>query len=264
MDRKVSAITIADVPAVFNDDRLCELAQLATLEADADLDLFSTIVLDGVRQYAQYRLSPPPSDNEVHGHIEAVERAASREQYEDVASLLWSLSPAARAARGWLSERLTTPAWRRRGVMLPDAATLRDPTHQREACVIVRKLCTFGGEAREGRRRPNGKRSRKTLKPLLYDPTPTTRVLRREAELELVNILQYAIYQAAGREPAWTARHDSPHAAAGPLARMTKEVLRLVGAPHDADAVGLINELHKRRCEIRRRPGAHHQDELGV
>lgn len=198
-----------------------------------------------------------PSDNEVHDQIEALERAVSREQYEEVANLLESSLPAARAARDCLKERLTTPAWRRWGVTFPDVASLRDPAHQRKACEIVRQLCTRGAEIAVGRRRSStGKRSRSYIRPLLYGPTPTKHPPRRDAERELVNTLQYAIYQATGREPTWTARHDSPHAAKGPLARMTKRVLDLAGAPQHADAVGLINELNKRRRKMGWRPGA--------
>jgi hypothetical protein len=238
--KRVSAITIETVPVVFGSKRLQALAQIGRLPPGAELQVFFEGVRRGVRAYALSARNP--SRNDVHHEIEALHRAADRGEYEVVTDLLEGLSS---AARDCLIERLGRPGWR--GETLPDTASLRDPARQGRACEAVRRLCTVGGKSREGRRRPGGKRSRSTYQPLLCGPTPTRNFRRLEAELDLVLSLQDAFVRATGREPAWTAQHRSP----GPFARMTKEVLCLAGAP--GDAVGLINELHRRRLAMQRR-----------
>jgi hypothetical protein len=245
----LSLITMDGVPRRFDDACVQGLAYLVKLPTNADMEAFSKGVRNDARRYAQSVRVPTP--NEVHREIEALEKAASRGRYQKVADFLESPSPAAQAARDWLSERLRTPAERlnmptRRVTMLPDAGTLRNPSYQREACELIRQLCTRGGERQEGRVRPTGKRSCDTLRPLLYGPTPSPHFPRRAAELDLVMFLQMTVSRAGGK-PALTARHRSDHADPGPFARMAQEVLYLVGAPERADAVGLINELDRRR-----------------
>jgi hypothetical protein len=70
---------------------------------------------------------------------------------------------------------------------------------------------------------------------------------KRDAELELITCLQDAVLRATSYKYklSWTAHHEFP----GPFARMAQQVLNLVGAGH-ADAVGLINELDKRRRKM--------------
>ena len=155
MGKKVSAITIADVPVIFDDKCIERLAQIGRLPPDAKLQVFAEGVRRGVRTYTQAACLP--SRNDVHHEVEALHRAADRDEYEAVADLLGKISS---AARDCLAERLTRSSWR--GKTFPDAATLRDPAHQRRACEVVHQLCTAGGKRREGRRRPGGKRSRST------------------------------------------------------------------------------------------------------
>jgi hypothetical protein len=78
---------------------------------------------------------------------------------------------------------------------------------------------------------------------------PSTRISKREAELDLVTSLQRAFYQATGRYPPWTANYN---ALPNPFVQMVQEVLDLVRAPgaQRADAVGLINQLTKRRKKM--------------
>jgi len=242
MGKKVSAISIEEVTVVFDGKCLQDLAHMGRLPPNADLQVFAKVLHKGLRAYVQ--ASRVPSGNAVHREIKALEKAASCGKSEEVAGLLESLSP---TARDWIRERLSTPAWCKRGVALPEPATLRDPAHRKKACELVRQLCTVGAAIREGRLRPTGKRSRSTYHPVLYGPMPTRHFPKRDAELDLVTALQDAFHRATGRRPTWTAHHDAP----SPFACMTREVLRLARAP--GDAVGLINELHRRRRETRRR-----------
>jgi hypothetical protein len=62
--------------------------------------------------------------------------------------------------------------------------------------------------------------------------------------------LQLAWLEATGKPPSLAASAARP----GPFARMVGKCLELVGAGH-ADAVGLINELNRRR--IQSRSGTH-------
>ena len=59
--------------------------------------------------------------------------------------------------------------------------------------------------------------------------------------------LQIAYLHAAGKSPAFTASAERK----GRFARLADECLRLVGAP-EADAVGLINDLHASRVAHRK------------
>src|SRR5262249_23934952 len=113
-------------------------------------------------------------------------------------------------------------------------------------------LCQFGGAYGEGRRRGPAKRSR-TWRPLLYAPQLCRNFPKRAAELNFIIWLQIGWLDATGKLPSLAANPDRP----GRFARMVRECLQLVGASH-ADAVGLINELNKRRrIQCRPRPVSH-------
>ena len=244
--RSERAIAVDKVPAIFDDRCLRDLACVLKLPAAADFCRFATSVRGAVRAYAlAVRVL---SANDLYREVETLYRAADREQYGELARLL-DCVPA--EARAWLDERGKRPGFQsiygKMGVKLPLANDVRSPAHREQACKLVRLLCTEGGGIIEGRRRPTGRRSR-TYRTLLYAPIPRRHFAKRDAELDLVMSLQSAVHSATGQMPALTAHHDSP----GPFARMTQKVLCLAGAPH-ADAIGLINELHRRRREMQRR-----------
>jgi len=250
--KKMSTIAVDAVPVIFDDRCLKEIASVGKLPSEADFSRFARSVRGAVRHYAL--AARAPSSNDLHHEIKALHRAADREQCDEVANLLDRLTVAARA---WLDERGRRPSWQSiygdEGAKLPIANDVRDPAKRREACGLVRQLCTVGGGIIEGRLRPTGRRSRPTYRTALCAPNPSPHFARREAELDLVTSLQISFVEATSRMPALTAHHDSP----GPFARMAQKVLVLVGATH-ADAVGLINELNRRRREMERRapPGS--------
>ena len=215
---------------VFDEACIDRLAGEARLPADADRERFAKGVREAARIYAQEILAP--NENKLHGEIAALNTAAQHERYGQVADLLEKLSP---KAIGLLRKR-------RLSLELPTSADLREPRRQKLACEAVFKLSQYGGKYGEGRRRPSGKRSSPTWRPVLIAPEPQRHVLKREAEQNFVMFLQIAWVDATGSEPSLTASATKP----GPFARMVTECLKLVGANH-ANAAELINRLHSRR-----------------
>jgi hypothetical protein len=96
-----------------------------------------------------------------------------------------------------------------------------------------------------GRKRPSGKRS-VAWQPSLYAPERISHPPKREAERWFVMHLRLAWLEATRKPPTATVDPGSPDR---PLAEMLQGCLELVGAGH-ADAVGLINDLHKRRLQM--------------
>ena len=229
-------ISAADIPRIFDDACVNTLAAIGRLPATADRKRFSQGVREAARIYA--REARIPTDNELNAEIAALYRAAERKRWEQVAALLEKLSL---KARELLSKRAV-----RLSIALPAPESLRD-TAQQQACDMVLKLCQYGGSYVEGRRRPSGKRSR-AWRPLLHAPKRTRNFAKRDAELNFIMWLQAAWLEATNELPSLAANPKRP----GPFARMVRKSLELIGAGH-ADAVGLINELNRRR-RIQRRP----------
>src|SRR5262249_35977531 len=203
-------------------------------------------VRGAVRDYALAVRAP--SSNDLYREIKALHRAADRKRYDELAELLDRLTPATRA---WFYQRGQRPGWRSiygsQDAKLPTANEVREPARRKEACTLVRRLCTAGGRTIEGRLRPTGRRSR-SYQTVLEAPTPSRHFSKREAELDLITSLQLSFLGATGKMPALTARRGFP----GPFARMTQKVFHLAGAAH-ADVAGLLNELNRRRILSERR-----------
>ena len=206
---------------------------------------------EGVREAARIfaRDARNPTGNELATEIEELHRAvdpAKPRQWDRVAMLLESLSP---KARDMLIDRGARPALR---IELPSADAVRDPERRETACDAVSKLCQFGSRYTEGRRRPSGKRSRPDWRPVLFAPEPQRNFAKRDAERDFVMWLSIAWHCATDGTPPRTARHPDASRQVGPFARFVRECLRLVGAG-DADAVELINKLHRRRRVMEKR-----------
>jgi hypothetical protein len=227
-------IADADVSRIFDDGCIETLVAIGRLPAGADRKRFAEGIREAARIYARdVRI---PTDNEIYAEIAALYRAAERKRCSQVAALVEKLSP---KARELLSKRAT-----RLSLELPAPETLRD-TAQQTACDIVLRLFQYGGKYAEGRRRPSGKRSR-TWRSLLVAPKPCQHFPKRDAERDFVMWLQLAWLEATGKPPSVAANPARP----GPFVRMVRKCLALVGAGH-ADAVGLINELNRRRIQSR-------------
>jgi hypothetical protein len=229
-------ISAADIQRIFDDACIDNLAAIGRLPAGANRNRFAQGVREAARIYA--RDVRTPTDNQLHAEVY---RAAERKRYGEVTKLLEQLS------------RRTRQLLNKRGVSLPAPEDLRDATQQGEACEIIVGLCRYGGRYGEGRRRPSGKRSR-TWRPLLVGPQPRRNFPRRDAERDFVMWLQLAWLEASDAPPSLAANRELNREIRGPFARMAAECLTLVGAR--ADAVGLINELNRRRI-TQRRLGSH-------
>ena len=230
-----------DVPRVFDAACIERLAKIAKLPTGADLARFGAGIRDAACILA--RDARTPNDNQVHDEIGTLCKLADpyREkpaQWERIAVAVENLSL---RAREMLAKRGPRPSV---ATKLPAPGALRDPKRREEARAAIFKLCQFGGGWGEGRRR-GGKRSR-TWRPLLYAPQKQKHFPKRKAERDFVMWLQIVWAEATGEKPALTARHVDASRELGPFAKFVRKCLDVVGA-RDADVVGQINELARRR-----------------
>lgn len=253
--KRPQAILPEHVPGVFDDTRIKALVRMGMLPSDADLSIFASEVRRAALIYCADARAP--NTNEVHREIADLHKAASQHRYLRVADLLANLTPAARdvVAAG--------SAGVRDRIALPEPDDLRDVTKRGAGCAAVECLCTFGGRWTDGRKRPNGRRSR-TWQPLLRAPAPSRHFGKRDAERHFVTNLRLAVLQATNRQPPATARlvckgtdatGERVYAASGAFARLVSLALRSVGAAGnhrqaDVLAVELINEINRRRRAV--------------
>jgi hypothetical protein len=240
--KKQTAITADNVPVVFNDARITQLVAIGRLPDSGDRQLFGESVRKAARIYTRDARSP--SVGTVREEIAALYRAAERRQYERATMLLTQLSP---QARTYLAGRLKLPGPRAAKLKLPSVQALRNISRRDAGCEMIERVCRIGGRYIEGRKRPSGKRST-TRQPLLFAPVPNKHPRKRGPELRFVMYLQSAWLEAVGKPPTATV---NPSRSDRPFADFVRECLKLVGAKH-ADAVGLINELHRRKSHVRK------------
>jgi hypothetical protein len=222
-----------DILTRFDDECIGRLAALAKLPERANLLTFKAEVQRAAGIYL--REAAQLSGNDRHNEVVALWRAASQRKYPAVKVCLEHISNLTRDELNERGSRFRPPA------MLPQPALIEDPTQREEACRTIVDLSTYGGRWREGRNRPSGRRSR-TWEPLIYAPQKQSHPRRRAPERTFVMWLQVAYLDSVGTAPALTASAER----VGPFARMVRDCLRLVGAP-EADAVGLINDVHAMR-----------------
>jgi hypothetical protein len=239
--KKVRAIPAPeDVPVIFSDERVRQLAAEAKLPLDtADLPRFAAAIRVAAETYI--RDASIPSDNAVHREIKALYNAAARRRHAEVAERIDALS---KRTRDFINKRAALPSipWK-----IPAAAALRNEAKRDDACAAIASLLRIGGRWKQGRRRPSGRRSISFV-PELYAPTLRKHLPKRKAERDFVMWLQLAYLNATEQSPPHTAHHVNR----GPFARMVKACLQLVGA-QAADAVELINGLQRDRRRMRKR-----------
>lgn len=235
-----------DVPRIFSDQRIRELAAEAELPLGDDLRFAA-----GAREAARIYIgeASAASDNEVHHEVDELLRAADRAvklrkhkdaAYEDVAKRIEQLSE---RTRKLLNERSARPTV---ALEMPDPEAFRDLARRDEACENIARLCRIGAFWKGDRRRPGGKRSM-TMVSVLHAPELEQHPARREAQLNFVMWLEVAYLEATGKHPSLTADPKRP----GPFARMVQACLNEVRA--SANAVELLNELQRRRKGMKRR-----------
>jgi hypothetical protein len=238
-----------DVGGTFADNQLRQLVAKTKLKLppNFDWDAFKKGVQEAAHIFV--RDARVPTDNELRSEIGKLLKAADRRSYAEVAGIIESLSPRARAMLG---EWGTCPSV---NLVLPPPEALRDPERREAAAIAIATLCQFGGELVPGRLRSSGKRSRPALRPLLTAPRPRRAFPKRDAELDFVMWLQIAYLEAANEIPSRTARNPDKSRDLGPFARFARECLRLVGANY-ASVTELMNELHRHRRQSARLKGS--------
>jgi hypothetical protein len=238
MAKSRRAITQADVPLLFGDACIENLATISKLPAHADRQTFATGIREAACIYA--RDARIPNVNDLKDEIEKLHCAAEARQFEQVATLLAKLSP---TTRDWLTSRadrisrsnagkrrhgrvsaigrdgavLTRKPTPPRSVALPSPDDLRDQSQREGACDTVAMLSRIA-------------------------PVPPRNFPKRRAERNFVILVRVAWLEATGDSPSVAANASRP----GPFVRMVQKCLALVGAGH-ADAVGIINWLNAKR-----------------
>jgi hypothetical protein len=240
--KKQTVIAPADVPHVFNETCIGELAAIGRLPNGANSQRFGEGIREAACIYAKDARNPAVGT--IRDEIDALHSAAKNRRYEPAAMLLSELS---RQARAHLEARLKLPGPRAARLRLPSVEDLRNPGQRDEASEMIRRLCSAGGHYIEGRKRSSGKRS-KTWQPKLFAPEPLENPPKLDAERQFVMHLRLAWLEAVGKPPTATVNPSRPDR---PFANLVKKCLKLVGA--HADAVGLINELHRRKLQVRKR-----------
>jgi hypothetical protein len=207
-----------ELPRIFDDSFIQKLALQAKLPQEANIQHFAAAIRDAAERYVADRAIP--SDTVIRDEIKALYSAANRHRYKETATRINVLSTQARA----FLERGDS---RGVGLAILQPEPLADHRRRDDACEAIAAFLRVG---------------MKGGKPLLIAPQPRQRPPRREAELTFVMWLGVAYFDATRRTPPpHTANPDRP----GPFARMVQTCLDEV-AP-GADAVGLINEMHRRR-----------------
>jgi hypothetical protein len=231
-DRRIPAPE--ELPSIFDDKCIRELAHTARLPQTADIPRFAAAVLDAANLYI--RDASIASNNEVYHEIDGLLRAADRavnaRKRQDAAceTVAVRVELLSERTRNLLNE------WGTR----PDPEVLRDPATQCAACETIASLCRIGAGWREGRRRPGGRRSI-TKASVLHAPPLQQHPARREAQLDFVIWLQVAYLEAAGKSPPATSHPGRPT----PFAQMAQLCLDKLQA--GANAVEMINELQRQR-----------------
>jgi hypothetical protein len=253
-------ISLADVPAVFDDPCIHELAVKAKLPAAADLEAFGRWIREAAEMFV--REVQVPTANEIRSEITRLHKAAAQRDFELAASLLGGLSQEARAlfeapelaleiievnpqcstAKTSRVEPMPSRKMEQSARSLPSPSDLRNDAFRDQACVAIASACRIGAQRVEGRRRSSGRRSSPTLRPTPYAPTASKNFLRREAERNFVERLTTAWGKSTGKKPPRTARHKDAGRGLGPFAQFVQECLRLIGAGY-ADPVALINAV---------------------
>jgi hypothetical protein len=254
-------IAVKDVATVFDAGRIQDLASIAKLSPDADLEALGYWIREAAHFLSIEALIP--AANQLHREIATLYKAAEARKFKAVADLLAKLSPEAteflstnaglavadlskaELKRVTVSDRdgktRTRSARPPFALTLPCPSDFRDEALREQACDRLTSLCRIGARLVDGRGRPSGKRSRSII-PYLNAPTASRHFRKREAERHFVHRLSTAWYKATGKRPPRTARRAGDSRDIGPFARLVRECLRLVGAGY-ADPIALINQM---------------------
>jgi hypothetical protein len=244
-----SLIAISDVEGVFNDEIVKELAQTLKLPADADIARFARSIRISARIFLEEenKLSFP----QLRAAMERLYRLNTRaEDGNDRTAQALARAVEAMPAdvRQWL---LSCPRPHARNI--PTATEILSPPTRQSAVERFRLILSWGGTVVPGRKRPGGRRSRSSIKPLLRLPERIERGRPRgEAEREFVQGLALAYVEVTGGPPPRTAHYNID--IRGPFPRFVHRCFELVGAP-TGNVTRLLNQYGaaRRHCAGRRR-----------
>jgi hypothetical protein len=238
-----SLIAISDVESVFNDEIVKELARTAKLPADADIARFAQSIRSSAINFLKekdklnfqqlrtaidrlYRLNTRAEDGNDRT-AQALARA--------VDTMHWDV-------RQWLQS-----CQRLHDRNFPTATEILSPATRQSAVARFRLILSWGGRVVAGRKRPGGRRSRSSIKPLLRLPEPVERGRPRgKAEREFVQALALDYVVAAGRAPPRTAHYNID--IRGPFSDFVHRCFELVGAPA-GNVTRLLNQYGALRRE---------------
>lgn len=248
--RSRTPITLDNVPDIFSDHAVSKIATEAKLPQATDIPCLARGIRASAARYASIAREPTP--NTIRREIDALVRAAQRRRCDEVARLLVDMSAAARQlleGRGARIPSSVSPHDQRAASTFPRSEELRDAHRRIRACQRIYDVAVVGGHARQGRKRPSGKRSYR-WQVQLHAPEPTRAEPRRSAERQFLVFLRRDYVSATGSMPPRTAHHDTP----GPFARMVAACLRLARVPTAGPnddliglAVQLINDMERAR-----------------
>ncbi len=240
------------------------LAKIAHLPDDADLATFGAAVDDAIAKFLESGLDSNAvrrataqlyslADKVASGRIQFAVKLADefRQMPERLRQDLAEREERLRArAQGTPSkipgdpERLRRGACQRRFDPLPSPDELADPATAAEASERLCGYLTDGGSIKEGRKRPNGHRSRTSV-PHLYAPAARKGRPGNAAADELAMWLAIAYCEATGRNPPRFCDRRKP----GPFLRLVSEVLRMAQAPY-IDAAETVRRYNEQRAAM--------------
>jgi hypothetical protein len=205
-----------DLPRVFDESFVAQLG----LPASAKIR-FRAGLLNAAGRYVADMAVPS------RGRLLGLYSAANRNRHGEASRRLTEMSPATRAFIEKRGARI--------GLAIPDPQAFMDPARRDDAFERMLTLLRVG-MTRDGKPR------------LHLPPPPVPRAPRREAELRFVMLIEHAYQDAVGKLPSYTASAALP----GPFARMVQKCLDRIAGDGVVSAAKMLNELHRRRREMRR------------
>jgi hypothetical protein len=237
--KKPDLIKAADVRGRFRNTRVWWMARQTNYDPGKQPG-FAEVVREAVLELLDN--IGRPTSNQVHQEIAELVRVAARATRARKRPDHWCEQAAC------LVERLSPPAKKimdRRGT-LPDAAMLRDPATQLDACHVSLGLGRLGVSHEGGRIRERDEQGRVIKRSVsevsqLYAPKLQERPLRHEPHTVFLARLENAHLRATGELPPFTTNHARPN----DFTKFAQACLDEAGT--GASAIELLEARHRRR-----------------
>jgi hypothetical protein len=244
--KRSSLIALSDVDQIFNDLVIKELAETAGPLANAELCRFAKSIRNDVRLFleAKGHLNKPQLRTEVE-RLHTLNKRALRGDRE-AQQLARAVHGMHADVREWLAR--CNP----KGRDIPTPAEISLPATRASAVQRLRLILSYGVDMRQGRKRPSGRRSRPSARPLLRIPAiieckSKEGRPRGNTEREFVRNLALTYLDLTGEETPNTANYTID--VRGPFSRFVHRCFELVRAP-TGNVTRLINERGAVRRDI--------------